>query len=104
MIKNTLSELIYLTKEEADILGKVFNLSPYEALVNKFEPGLNIKLITDVFDDLQQFLTPLIDTIIEKQKSQKILPIQDKINEEQQKDIAEYIMRLIGFDFKLRKA
>ena len=100
LIKNTLSELIYLTKEEADILGKVFNLSPYEALVNKFEPGLNIKLITDVFDDLQQFLTPLIDTIIEKQKSQKILPIQDKINEEQQKDIAEYIMRLIGFDFK----
>ena len=100
LIKNTLSELINLTKEEADILGKVFNLSPYEALVNKFEPGLNIKLITDVFDDLQQFLTPLIDTIIEKQKSQKILPIQDKINEEQQKDIAEYIMRLIGFDFK----
>ena len=31
LIKNTLSELIYLTKEEADILGKVFNLSPYEA-------------------------------------------------------------------------
>ena len=27
------------------------------------------------------------------------MPIQDKINEEQQKDI-EYIMRLIGFDFK----
>ena len=100
LIKNTLSELINLTKEEADILGKVFNLSPYEALVNKFEPGLNIKLITDVFDDLQQFLTPLIDTIIEKQKSQKILPIQDKISEKQQKDIAEYIMRLIGFDFK----
>ena len=100
LLKNTLSELINLTKEEADILGKVFNLSPYEALVNKFEPGLNIKLITDVFDDLQQFLTPLIDTIIEKQKSQKILPIQDKISEKQQKDIAEYIMRLIGFDFK----
>ena len=100
LIKNTLSELIYLTKEEADILGKVFNLSPYEALVNKFEPGLNIKLITDVFDDLQQFLTPLIDTIIEKQKSQKILPIQYKINENQQKDIAEHIMKIIGFDFK----
>jgi len=100
LIKNSLDELINLTKEEADILGKEFNLSPYEALVNKFEPGSNTKLIANVFDDLQKFLIPLIDTIIEKQKSQKILPIQNKINEIQQKDIAEYIMNIIGFDFK----
>ncbi|MDC2992132.1 carboxypeptidase M32 [Pelagibacteraceae bacterium] len=100
LIKNSLGELIKLTKEEADILGKEFNLSPYDALVNKFEPGLNTQLIANVFDDLQQFLTPLIDTIIEKQKSQNIFPIQFKINENQQKDIAEHIMKIIGFDFK----
>ncbi len=100
LIKNSLGELIKLTKEEADILGKEFNLSPYEALVNKFEPGSNTKLIINVFDDLQQFLTPLIDTIIEKQRSQNILPIQYKITENQQKVIAEHIMKIIGFDFK----
>ena len=100
LIKNSLGELIKLTKEEADILGKEFNLSPYEALVNKFDPGSNTKLIANVFDDLQQFLTPLIDTIIEKQRSQNILPIQYKISENQQKVIAEHIMKIIGFDFK----
>ena len=100
LIKNSLGELIKLTKEEADILGKEFNLSPYEALVNKFEPGSSTKLIANVFDDLQQFLTPLIDTIIDKQRSQNILPIQYKISENQQKVIAEYIMKIIGFDFK----
>ena len=100
LIKKSLGELIKLTKEEADILGKEFNLSPYEALVNKFEPGSNTKLIANVFDDLQQFLTPLIDTIIEKQRSQNILPIQYKISENQQKVIAEHIMKIIGFDFK----
>ncbi len=100
LIKKSLDELIKLTKEEADILGKEFNLSPYEALVNKFEPGSNTKLIVNVFDDLQQFLTPLIDTIIEKQRSQNILPIQYKISENQQKVIAEHIMKIIGFDFK----
>ncbi len=99
-IKKSLDELINLTKEEAGILGKEFNLSPYEALVNKFEPGSNTQLIANVFDDLQQFLKPLIDTIIEKQKSQKIFPIQYKISENQQKDIAEHIMKIIGFDFK----
>ena len=91
--------MIKLTKEEANILGKVFNLLPYEALVNKFEPGSNINLISNVFDDLQKFLTPLIDIIIEKQKTQKLLSIQNKISENQQKEIAEYIMKLIGFDF-----
>ena len=100
LIKKSLDELINLTKEEASILGKEFNLSPYEALVNKFEPGSDTQLIANVFDDLQKFLTPLIDTIIEKQKSQKILPIQNKISENQQKDIAEHIMKIIGFDFK----
>ncbi len=100
LIKKSLDELINLTKEEASILGKEFNLSPYDALVNKFEPGSNTQLIASVFDDLQQFLTPLIDTIIEKQKSQKIIPIQYKISEHQQKEIAEHIMKIIGFDFK----
>ncbi len=100
LIKNTLGELINLTKEEANILGKEFNLLPYEALVNKFEPESNIKLIANVFHDLQQFLSPLINIIIEKQKSQKILPIQSKISEIKQKEIAEHIMKIIGFDFK----
>ena len=100
LIKKSLGELIKLTKEEADILGKEFNLSPYEALVNKFEPGSSTKLIANVFDDLQHFLTPLIDTIIDKQRSQNILPIQYKISENQQKVIAEHIMKIIGFDFK----
>ncbi len=100
LIKKSLDELIKLVKEESNILGKVFAVSPYEALVNKFEPGSNTKLIANIFNDLQQFLTPLIDTIIEKQKSQKILPIQNKISESLQKDIAKYIMKIIGFDFK----
>ena len=100
LIKKSLDELINLTKKEAEILAKVFNTSPYEALVNKFEPGSNTKLIANVFDNLQQFLTPLIDTIIDKQKSQKIVPIQKKISETQQKEISEHIMKIIGFDFK----
>ena len=100
LIKNSLDELINLTKEEADILGKEFNLSPYEALVNKFEPGSNTQLIANVFDDLQQYLTPLIDTIIEKQKSQKFHHVKYKISQSKQKDIAEYIMKIIGFDFQ----
>ena len=79
LIKNSLDELINLTKEEADILGKEFNLSPYEALVNKFEPGSNTQLIANVFDDLQQFLTPLIDTIIKNKNLRNFTMLNTKL-------------------------
>jgi carboxypeptidase Taq len=99
LVKKNLEELINLTKEESVILGEVFKLSPYEALVNKFEPFSNLDQISNIFNDLQDFLIPLIDKIIEKQKSEKVLTIQKKISKEQQKKIAEYIMKIIGFDF-----
>ena len=55
LVKKNLEELINLTKEESVILGKVFKLSPYEALVNKFEPSSNLDQISNVFNDLQEF-------------------------------------------------
>jgi len=52
-----------------------------------------------VFDDLQKFLTPLIDKIIDKQKKEETLQFEKSIDEEKQKNISEYIMKQIGFDF-----
>ncbi len=100
IVSNTLNELINLNKQEAKILGEVFNCSPYEALINKFEPSSNLSFISDVFEDLQNYLTPLIDIIIDKQKSEAVLPLHTKIDEFTQKKIAEHIMNSVGFDFK----
>ena len=48
LVKKNLEELINLTKEESVILGEVFKLSPYEALVNKFEPFSNLDQISNI--------------------------------------------------------
>jgi Zn-dependent carboxypeptidase len=99
LVKKDLEELINLTKEEANILGETFKISPYEALINKFEPSSEENKISGVFDDLQKFLTPLIDKIIDKQKKEETLQFEKSIDEEKQKNISEYIMKQIGFDF-----
>jgi len=99
LVKKDLEELINLTKEEANILGETFKISPYEALINKFEPSSEENKISEVFDDLQKFLTPLIDKIIDKQKKEETLQFETSIDEEKQKNISEYIMKQIGFDF-----
>ena len=100
LVKKDLEELINLTKEEANILGETFKVSPYEALINKFEPSSEENKISEVFDDLQKFLTPLIDKIIDKQKKEETFQFETSIDEEKQKNISEYIMQQIGFDFK----
>ena len=92
-------ELVKLSKEESLILANKLKCSPYEALINKFEPQSNVKDIKNIFDNLEKFLVPLIDEIIEKQSKDKLLSISNLITVEQQKNIGLYLMESIGFDF-----
>ena len=78
LFSEPLKELLNLTKEEAKILGRKLNCSPYEALIQKYEPFAQVSNITSVFNDLKEFLIPSIDTIIKKQKNDTVLPIIEK--------------------------
>ena len=88
-----LEELVILTKEESLILSEKLNCSSYEALINKYEPHSNEKDIKIIFENLEKFLTPLIDKIIEKQQNEEILPISNLITTEQQKEIGLFLMQ-----------
>jgi len=99
IVKESLKELINLTKEEAIILGDKLNCTPYEALVQKYEPLANVKQIVNVFQDLNFFLVPSIEEIIEKQKIDPVLPLKDKISSNMQYEIARSLMKTVGFDF-----
>ena len=94
-----LEELVILTKEESLILSEKLNCSSYDALINKFEPQANEKDIKIIFKNLEKFLNPLIDQIIEKQKNEEMLPINNLMTQEQQKEIGLFLMKKIGFDF-----
>ena len=99
IVKKSLKELMKLTREEALILGDTLNCSPYEALVQKYEPLAKIKNISELFKDLKKFLVPSLDTIIEKQKKDSFLPIKETISPKIQYEIAQSLMKTLGFDF-----
>ena len=94
-----LDELVELSKEEALILSEKLNCSPYEALINKFEPNSKEEDIKKIFENLELFLVPLIDQIIENQQNEKIISIRNLISSDQQKEIGLFLMKAIGFDF-----
>ena len=99
IVQPYLEELIKLSKEESLILSDKLNCSPYEALINKFEPQSREKEIKNIFENLEVFLVPLVDKIIEKQSKEKFLSISSQMTLEQQKEIGLYLMKSIGFDF-----
>ena len=99
IVQKPLEDLFKLTKEESIILADKFSCSPYEALVQKFEPQADVSEISKVFFDLKKFLIPTIDLILEKQKNEKIIEFSDTISEEKQFEIAQKLMKIIGFDF-----
>ena len=99
IVEPHLEELVKLAKEESLILSDKLHCSPYEALINKFEPQSKEKDIKNIFEKLEFFLVPLIDKIIERQSEEKLISISNRMTTEQQKEIGVYLMNAIGFDF-----
>ena len=99
LVQESLETLVSLSKEESIILGEKFSCSNYEAMVQKYEPHSNIENITNIFKDLQNFLIPEIDNIIDKQKNSTLLQISKKILTTDQYKIAKDLMKIVGFDF-----
>ncbi len=99
IVKDDLNELINLSKQESQILGEKLNCSPYEGLIQKYEPYSNVENITKIFEDLEIFLVSSIDKIIEIQKKESVLFIKDQLSSLDQHKIAKILMKTIGFDF-----
>mgnify|MGYP006091602663 CR=1 FL=1 len=99
IVEKSLDELINLTIQESDILSEKLHCSKYESLIQKYEPLANLEKISDLFKDLKPFLIKSIDQIIEKQKTDTFLKINNSIDPEIQKNIAKSLMKILGFDF-----
>lgn len=83
----------------AKIKSDKFCLSEYDVLLDGFDPGRRSSEIKPVFEKLKRELSKLYQDIGQKQVSEKILSLKDKIPEELQKQIGLHIMKDMGFDF-----
>jgi len=94
-----LEKTVQLIKESARIRADAFNLSPYDVLLDDFNPGIRQAYIDPIFDALKTTLPDLIQKTIQAQQQHPLLMPQGPFSAEKQKRLGMDLMRAIGFDF-----
>lgn len=98
ILKPHLDKVFQLSREIANIKSEYFGMSPYNYLVDKFDPDNKIEDIKPILDKTKKFLAKFIPQIMDKQSSNEIIPIKDKISIDTQRQIGTKIMEKMGFD------
>lgn len=91
-------EVVKLSREEASLRAEQTGLSRYDALMDRYEPGMRSAEVDRLFGDLRQWLPDLIQQVQAQQ--QEVIEPQGPFSIEQQKQLGQYAMQLLGFDFE----
>ncbi|MBE7417522.1 MAG: carboxypeptidase M32 [Ideonella sp.] len=94
-----LREVVAVAREEAQALSQQLGLSRYDALMDRFEPGMRAATIDAVFGELRRWLPGLIRDVIDRQSREAVLQPQGPFAVDAQRRLCERVMRLLGFDF-----
>jgi len=95
-----LEEVVALVRDKAQLLGKALNLSPYDALVDEFSPGLTTVEIDKIFTTLTRRLPGLIQQAIDIQAKTPPLELGGKVTVLKQRQLALELMKSLGFQFE----
>lgn len=92
-------EVVALSREEAAIRGEALGLTPYDAMLDKFEPGTTTASLDTLFSDVKTWLPKLIEKALEKQNAETIIMPSGTFSTETQKNLGLEVMKLLKFDF-----
>jgi carboxypeptidase Taq len=95
-----LERVLRLQREIAAIKGEYLGSSPYEALLDQYEPGGSVATIDRLFDELTRFLPDLLEAILTRQAALPTPPAPaGPFPVELQRRVGMQLMEQIGFDF-----
>ena len=96
-----LDTLFQLKREEASIKAAIMGVTPYEALLDQFDPGRRELQVDRIFNDLESFLPGFVQQVMEKQAAQPLplvppgpFPIARQV------ELSHEVMRVFGFPFE----
>ena len=95
-----LSEVVKLARQEAHMLADATGVTPYEALMDKFEPGMRESTITALFGEVKTWLPGLITQVMERQQHETVVAAIGPFPVERQRALGVDVMGLLGFDFE----
>ncbi|TMH07663.1 MAG: carboxypeptidase M32, partial [Betaproteobacteria bacterium] len=93
-------EVLRLGREEAQLLADESGLRPYDALLDRFEPGMTCAQLDRLFGDLRQWLPGLIERAQQRQAKDKLVEPVGPFPVAAQRALSQDVMRLLDFDFE----
>ena len=92
-------EVVRLSREEAKLLAADSGLSRYDALMDRYEPGVRSADIDRIFGDVKQWLPQLIARVQAKQREEPVIAPAGPFPVARQRAMNLAIMQTLGFDF-----
>ncbi len=93
-------EVVRLAREEARLLAADTGLSRYDALMDRYEPGVRAADIDRILGDVRRWLPGLIARVQVKQREEKALAPAGPFPVAAQRAMNLAAMKLLGFDFE----
>ena len=96
---DNLREVVRLAREEAQALSDDTGLARYDALIDRFEPGMRTAQLDRIFGDLKQWLPGLIERVQERQGKERLIAAVGPFPIARQRELSLALMKRLGFDF-----
>jgi carboxypeptidase Taq len=94
-----LAEVVTLVRDKAALLGQSRGLTPYDALVDAFTPGISTADIDTIFKALSRKLPGLINQAIEVQADRAPVAFTGKFSVSRQRQLSLEVLKALGFPF-----
>jgi len=105
MFKPELEKLLELRKKAAEILMKVkATATPYDALIDIFEPKMTAETIARIFEELKEGLVSIITKCLSAPKQPDTSFLKRKVSVDVQRKISNELAKFMGYDVESSKA
>ena len=91
--------VVAIAREEAELLAQQSGLTRYDALMDRFEPGMTSTKVDEVFGQVRQWLPGLIERVIDKQAREPVIALQGPFAIDAQQALCRQMVQRLGFDF-----
>jgi carboxypeptidase Taq len=94
-----LREVVRLTREQATLLSDRLGLSKYDALMDRFEPGMRSAEVDRLFGAVRSWLPGLIQKVRARQATEQVIEPRGPFPIAAQRALCERVMKVLQFDF-----
>jgi len=92
-----LTKIVKLKRKETEYVG--YTVSPYDALLDQYEPGMTTAEVSKTLDNLKVFLVPFLKQIRDSKQKINSKALNGKFPIDKQVEFNKKILAKIGFDF-----